>query len=288
MLYALVDYSAKQKFNKISSEEILGEVKIVTPKIKEKNEKVLVRRIIKEMNMHKVENVLLSKELNQNINLCHALEESKKYIITGKRMSKALLNKFVFEISKYTKYSREKMNVLLLMNEYSLENIDLIEYLSKDVKEFNLISRNYTKYEKTSLKLFEHYGYMINLYNTDTTKDFRRTNLIINLDFTEKEIQKIKIPKNSIILSLNNFIKTVKNGFNGIIINDVEVTSLEKENDTRYRGLALCEAQIYKPLRKLKDNERLFNTEKFIINGYMGIKGKITAEEFEKIGRNFA
>ncbi len=288
MLYALVDYSTKQKFNKISSEEILGEVKIVTPKIKERNEKVLVRRIIKEMNTHKVENVLLSKELNQNINLCHALEESKKYIITGKRMSKALLNKFVLEISKYTKYSREKMNVLLLMNEYSLENIDLIESLSKDVKEFNLISRNYTKYEKTSLKLFEHYGYMINLYNTDTTKDFRRTNLIINLDFTEKEIQKIKISKNSVILSLNNFIKTVKNGFNGIIINDVEVTSLEKENDTRYRGLALCEAQIYKPLRKLKDNERLFNTEKFIINGYIGIKGKITAEEFEKIGRNFA
>ena len=47
------------------------------------------------------------------------------------------------------------MNVLLLMNEYSLENIDLIEYISKDVKEFNLISRNYTKYEKTSMKLFE-------------------------------------------------------------------------------------------------------------------------------------
>ena len=288
MLYALVDYSTKQRFNKISSEEILGEVKIITPKIKEKNEKTLFRRIIKEMNVHKVENVLLSKELNKNLNLCHALEESKKYIITGRRMGKALLNKFVFEISKYTKYSREKMNVLLLMNEYSLENIDLIEQLSRNVKEFSVISRNYTKYEKTSLKLFEHYGYMVNLYNSDTTKDFRRTNLVINLDYTEAEIQKIKLPKNSVIISLNNFIKTVKNGFNGIIINDIEVTSLEKENDSRYRGLAMCEAQIYKPLRKLKDNERLFNSEKFIINGYIGIKGKITEEDFEKIGRNFA
>ena len=288
MLYALVDYSTKQRFNQISSEEILGEVKITTPKIKEKNEKTIFKKIIKEMNMHKVENVLLSKELNKNINLYHALEESKKYIITGKRMSKALLNKFVHEISKYTRFSKEKMNVLLLMNEYSLENIDLIELLSKDVKEFNLISRNYTKYEKTSARLFEHYGYMINLYNIDTTKDFRRTNLVINLDFSEKEIQKIKLPKNSIILSLNNYIKTVKNGFNGVIINDVEVTSLDKENNTRYRGLALCEAQIYKPLRKLKDNERLFNTEKYIINGYIGSKGKITTEEFEKIGRNFS
>lgn len=287
LLYALVDYSTKQKFNKISSEEILGEVKITTPKIRENNEKTMFKKIIKEMNLHKVENVLLSKELNQNLNLCHALEESKKYIITGRRMGKALLNKFVLEISKYTKCSREKMNVLLLMNEYSLENIDLIELLSKNVKEFNLVSRNYTKYEKTSMKLFEHYGYMINLYNLDTIKDFRRVNLIINLDFTESEIQKIKLPKNSVIISLNNYIKTVKNGFNGIIINDIEVTSVENGNNSRYRGLALCEAKIYKPLRKLKDNERLFNSEKFVINGYIGNKGKITEEDFEKIGRNF-
>ena len=50
----------------------------------------------------------------------------------------------------------------------------------------------------------------------------------------------------------------------------------------------MCEAQIYKPLRKLKDNERLFGSEKFIINGYIGNNGKITEEEFEKIGRNFS
>lgn len=287
MLYALVNDSAKQKFNQISAEEILGEVKITTPKIKENNQKRIVKRLIRKIDLHKVENVLLSKELISNANLCHALEESKKYIVTGRRMGKALLNKFITEISKYTKFSKEKMNILLLMNEYSLENIDLIEYISKDVKEFNLISRNYTKYEKTSLRLFEQYGYMINLYGLDVTKDFRRTNLIINLDFTEKEFQKIKIPKNCIIVSLNNQIQEMKSAFNGIIINDVEVTARKYESDLRYRGLALCEAQIYKPLRKLKDNERIFNLEKYIINGYIGNKGKITAEQFEKIGRNF-
>ena len=287
MLYALVDYSTKQKFNQISSEEILGEVKITTPKIKKNNQKRVVKRLIKKIDSHKVENVLLSKELINNMELCHSLEEAKKYIVTGRRLSKALLNKFITEISKYTKYSKEKMNVLLLMNEYSLENIDLIEYISKDVKEFNLISRNYTKYEKTSIRLFEHYGYTINLYGLGVTKDFRRVNIVINLDFTEKELQKIKLPKNCIIISLNNQITDIKSGFNGIIINDIEVTAQKYESDLKYRGLALCEAQIYKPFRKLKDNERIFNSEKYIINGYIGKYGKITTEEFEKIGRNF-
>ena len=47
MLYALIDYSTKQRFNKISSEEVLGEVKITTPKIRERNENVLVKKILK-------------------------------------------------------------------------------------------------------------------------------------------------------------------------------------------------------------------------------------------------
>ena len=32
----------------------------------------------------------------------------------------------------------------------------------------------------------------------------------------------------------------------------------------------------------------LFESEKYIINGYIGKNGKITQEEFEKIGENFA
>ncbi len=287
MLYALIDSSEKQRFNQISSEEILGEVRIMTPKIKEKPRNKLVKKIIKEINVHKVENVLLSNELVNNKILQHALEESKKYVITGRRMSKVLLNRFISEIATYTKVPKEKLNILLLMNEYSLENIDLIEYLSKGVKEFNVVSRNYTKYEKTANKLFEQYGYMINLYNIDSSKDFRRVNLVINLDFTENEFKKIKLPKNSIIISLNNLIKNQKSGFNGIIINDIEIKLRKKEDNLKYRGLALCEAQIYKPFRNLKDNERIFNLEKYIINGYIGNEGKITVEEFEKIGRNF-
>ena len=113
MIYALIDYSAKQRFNQISSEEILGEVKITTPKIKEKNQKRVVKKLIRKIDSHKVENVLLSKELISNANLCHALEESKKYIVTGRRMGKALLNKFITEISKYTKYSKEKIELFI-------------------------------------------------------------------------------------------------------------------------------------------------------------------------------
>lgn len=286
MLYALVDYSNNKNKNRILSEEVLGEVKVVIPKFKEKKNQKYANKLIKTINSYNVQNVVLSKSLSENIEFCKLIEENKKYIITGRRLSKVLLMTLVEEISRYTKYKKEKMNIVLLMNEYSLENIDLIELISKEIKQLNVISRNYTKYEKTSDKLFNEYGYVVKLFDEECEKEFSRANIVINLDFKEEAIQKININRNCVVISLNEKINSLKRGFNGIIVNDLDILGYEN-NDFKYRGLALCEAKIYKPLRKLKDNERIFNGEKYVINGYMGKRGKITEEEFEKIGKTF-
>ncbi len=287
MLYALIDSSSKYNFNKISSEEILGEVRVVTPKFELKNTEKMTKKVLKKLDEYKVDNVILSQTLLENKEFCKAMEEAQKRIITGHRIEKVMLLKFVTEIARYTRFPKEKMHVLLFMNEYSLENIDLIERISQEVKEMHIISRNYTKYEKTKAKLFEQYGFVINLYPPEVKDDFRRVNLVINQDFKEEDLRKVDISKNAIVLSLNEKIRKIRNGFNGIIINDIDLVG-DFESTKKYRDLALCEAKIYKPLRKLKDNERLLNSEKCIINGYIGLKGKITEEEFEKIGRTFA
>lgn len=286
MLYALIDYSNK-RINRILAEEILGEVKVVIPKFKERNNKIVAKKTLKTIEEHRVENIILSRELAENLEFCKLLEESKKYIITGRRISKVLLLKFIKEISKYTRYPKEKMNILLLMNEYSLENIDLIEMISKEIKQLDVMSRNYTKYERTSNRLFEQYGYIVKLYSNECINEFKRVNIVINLDFKETDFQRINIAKNSIVISLNENLSTIKKGFNGILVNDIDISGVN-ESVLKYRGLALCEAKIYKPLRKLKDNERIFNGEKYIINGYIGKRGKITTEEFEKIGKTFS
>ena len=60
-----------------------------------------------------------------------------------------------------------------------------------------------------------------------------------------------------------------------------------KRQNNNFRKLSLCEAKLYRPLRKIKDNERVFFMEKYIINGYIGKNGKITTEDFEKIGKSY-
>lgn len=287
MLYALVGTSGKRSLRKIYAEEMLGEVKVVIPKFTEKNGEKYAKLFVKKINNYKVQNVLLSREIGDNTDFCRIVEESRKYIITGKRLGKSILTKIIGEVAKYSRYPLEKMNIVLLMNEYSLENIELVEIIASKVKQLNVLSRNYTKYERAASRLFNEYGYVVKLYNNEEIKEFKRANIIINIDFKEDEVKNVNFAKNSIVISLNEKIEKLKKGFSGIIVNDVDIAG-SIENEQNYRKLALCEAKIYKPLRNLKENARIFNLEKYIINGYIGKRGKITSEEFEKVGKTFS
>lgn len=287
MLYALVDYSNKKGiFDNYFAEEILGEVKILMPKFNERNSESSSKKLLRKIKKYNVQNIVLNNELNQNIKFKNTLMEDKKYVITGNRIAKVLLPRIIEEISNYTKCPREKLKVVLLMNEYSIENIDLIECISKEVKQLSIVSQNHTKYEKTANKLYQYYGYMVKLYGTNV-REFKRDNIVINMDFTEKMLQDMLLPRNGIVISLNEKINSLRKNFDGIIINDIDILGegIPSEN---FRKLAVCEAKLYRPLRKVKDNERVFFNERYIINGYIGKNGKITQEEFEKIGKNYA
>lgn len=283
MLYALVDYSNRRFLNTCFAEEILGEVKISVSKSANRNK--ITKKILKIIKKYNVQNIVLNNEFLNDSALKEKLNYNKKYIVTGSRIGKILLPKILEDISKYAKLEREKMKVVLLMNEYSIENLDLVEYISKEVKQLSIVSKNHTKYEKTANKLFEKYGFMIKLYDNNI-KEFNRDNIIINLDFSKDELKKMFFNKYSIIISLNEKILELRKNFEGIVINDIDISGDGLQNKN-FRKLAICEAKLYRPLRKVKDNERIFFIEKYKINGYLGKNGKITGEEFEKVGKNY-
>lgn len=285
MLYALVDYSNKKNFFcDCLAEEILGEVKMSVSKTN--NENKLSKILLKNFKKYKVQNVVLNNDLKERKNLCECLLDNRKYVITGSRLGKVLLPKMIDDIAQYTKLEKAKLKIVLLMNEYSIENLDLVECISKEVKQLSIVSKNYTKYEKIANRLYESYGYMIKLYDCNT-KDFIRDNIIINMDFHSDELKKMLFTKYSIIISLNEKVTELRKNFEGIAINDIDISG-EGIPTEHFRKLAVCEAKLYKPFRKIKDNEKVFFMEKYKINGYFGKNGKITCEEFERIGKNYS
>ena len=49
--------------------------------------------------------------------------------------------------------------------------------------------------------------------------------------------------------------------------------------------MALCEAKIYNYLKKINENDRVFEREGYKINSYIGENGKITMKEFQDLGK---
>jgi hypothetical protein len=283
MSYAIVNFVDKKFLKPIKVEEVLQETLINVPEFHIKKSKRYAKKVNKILNKRKVSNVVLCNKLQEYDDFKNALYENNKYIITGKRLFKALSLHILKDISSLMHISLEKLNIAIFVNEYSIENLDLIEYISQNVKNLIVISENTNRFSKLSESLYEKYGVTVKV--TDNFKiSMKRVNVILNIDFSLTDCKSINIPKDCIFISINEKIISLKNNFNGIIINGIDI-ALPK-NIENLDSLTLCEAYIYNYLRNICENEKLFEKSQFSVNGYIGSKGKITGQDFERVGNN--
>ena len=127
-------------------------------------------------------------------------------------------------------------------------------------------------------------GIVVQLLNKGKV-NLKRKHIIINLDYSNAEIEKLNVQNECVIITDSIKPQKVKNGFNGIVIRDIDIY-LNKQIDN-YRPLELCEAYIYNYMKRVKENELLFKRSTYKINGYIGNNGKIEQEDFERIGKIF-
>jgi hypothetical protein len=280
MPYAVVNLVDRKIFRPIKVEEVLQETLINVPEFKEKKSKKYSRKVNRILNKKKVSNIVLCNKLLSFDQFKNALYENNKYIITGKRLFKALSILILKDISNLLGIAIEKLNLAIFTNEYSIENLDLIEYICQNVKNLTIVTENTNRFSKLSENLFEKYGITIKV--TDNFKtNLKRINVIINIDFTLSDLKTINIPKECIFISMYEKLTCLKNNFNGIIINNLDIL-LPKKIDN-IDNMSLCEAYIYNYLKNISENEKLFEKSQYSINGYIGSNGKITEQDFERL-----
>lgn len=285
MSYAIINLKErKTPFDAISVDEVCEEIKVNVPEFKEKTSIKYGKKISKVLKKYKVSNVVLNDELQKNETFKNVLDENNNYIISGKRMYKVLLPTIIKETSKMMNVSVEKLNIAILVDEYSIDNLDLIKYLSDMVKHVTLITNNAYKFEKLVDELLHYSGVSVRLLNKGK-HTLKRENYVINIDFNAEFLNKIILPVNSIVITVPDEKYPVKKNFNGIIINDVNIYLNQDVED--FSSLSLCEAYIYNYMKKIKENELIFNRSKYHINSYIGNNGYISQEDFERVGRLF-
>ena len=282
MSYAIIDLKKKKIFNNIEIDEICDELEIKVPTFKENKQQKYAKKVNKILKKYKIKNVVLSTELKNAVDFQNRIMENNNYIITGKKLYKVLVPTIIRDVARFMKFEKEKMNIAILIDEYSADNVELIKMIADEVKSVTLITNNAYRFEQLVDELLRSKGIVVQLLNKGKI-NLKRKQIIINLDFQDTDIEKLNVPNECIIITNNPYPQKLKNGFNGIVIRDIDIY-MEKKPE-KFRSMELCEAYIYNYMKRIKENELLFNRSTYKINGYIGNNGKIEQEDFERIGK---
>ena len=229
-----------------------------------KNEKKL-NKILKKIFI-KEKNVVISKKLEELIK-----KENKNYFKNQQYkqiVDKSMYIKNVEEVAKYViEKNGSKIgenNVYFLMNNNNYNFTSIIINCSINFKNLAIITNNIKQFEFLEKNIISNYGIYIVISN-NKKKSLRNAKYIINIDYSEQNLNSYNINRDAIIFNLSEYnIKNIK-GFNGFIINNIKWKNSKKYEKNRY---------IYSRFDNYmaKQKERLEISELIGNNGYIYLK----------------
>lgn len=263
-------------FSRVSIEKIENGIIILVPQNFTNNKKIM-KSVNDILESNEIQNIVCEQNLEELLSI-----RNKTKVLCGK----ILMKKMIIEIYKYIyliKGKNTELNdVYIFVNNYTEENINIIQefaYISKNV---NIITENLTKFKKLE-KYFENQDIIITISN-NKRKSARMAKNIINIDFTGEELCKYIINSNSIIINLQNEAVKFPKSFNGILINNFDV-SVDIDEETfvnEFYGNINYKLFLESCIHNV-NNELM---EKIYIKEIYGIHGIIDKQEIRSNGEN--
>ena len=243
--------------------------------------KRIKKNLEKFLKIYGIKTVCISKDLEED----KFFEEFDLNILNGKWLYKYLIFNYIKYISKEQEKRLQEIEVSFLVNQITELDLENIEEISKEVKIVNVITNSTIRIKKLAEKLYSENGVIINTIKNHK-KSLIKSNIIINIDFSEEELNKYLIPRKAIIINIGPKTKVKNKGFNGINIWDYN-TSIPKKyldndlNTKTFRKEVLYESYIYKntsPRNIFKEIKK----DNIYIESLIGQKGIIRKAEFSK------
>ncbi len=225
----------------VSSKEIIDNRKANT----------LVKRIKKILEKTDCKTVIVSKYLKGQEKFMELLNNYMINVIDGKWLFSVLSDRVLDYIVKKKNLKKEEVNVSFLVNkDYSDYLIENIKKVVNTYKSINIVTPNLGKFKKLERDILEKEGTMITVTN-NKKKSLMRSKIILNFDFKTNEINKYNIPDDSIIVNFKGDVDINKKRFNGLNINDYEISyenseEFDYDKSRLYFQKDIYEAGIYK------------------------------------------
>lgn len=201
--------------------------------VTERQAQKIAKSIRKKCQKNGISRVVLSKNLQNNKLINNKIYESAINTFDGKWLQKYMAYETVDYIIKQKNLKKEETEITILTNYISKEAIETIKLFVKDYKRINIVTKQLKEFQNLEEKILEQYGMMITVTD-NKRKSLLKSKIILNFDFTEKQLNEYNIFDEAIVVNLQNKIRINKKRFNGIIVNDYEIFSTREDD---YFGL---------------------------------------------------
>ena len=201
---------------------VVGILPIKEDKLNRKTEKI-IKKYYKKLREYKL---VLSKELMRR-DILKIFEKYGLDCYKGLEIKKYLLFNILEYINLIQKKQLHEREVTVLINNNSEFNKKMLFELAKHTRFLKIVTKKIYKFRNIEEQLYSEYGIAVQLSNS-YRKSLLKSEIIINIDFYETDINEYNINSNAIIINLNRNIKIASKLFNGIIINSINL-KLKKE-----------------------------------------------------------
>ena len=184
------------------------------------------------------ENVYVLSQNLENKKIYNVLNDKEIKYLKTEKIKKLLSIKILEYILSIQKREIQNTEVNILVKKNSNINSYIIEEIAKNALNVKIISNNIYKFKKIEEKLYDEYGIAIQFSNS-YKKSLSKSNIIINLDFDEIDLNEYLIYDRAIIINcINQNIKIKSKLFNGVVINSVNI-SFNQELKDKFKNLGL-------------------------------------------------
>ncbi len=175
----------------------------------------------------------------------------------------------------------ELEEIYILVENYTKENIRIIETLTEKVKVVNIVTTHLRQFQELEKRLERKEIYIT--VSSNKRKALKRAELIINLD--NKNFNGFNVNKCSIIVNCNSEFSLSKD-FEGICIEKInidikKIMRIFTENENMNKN-ELFEAELLKT-SQYDEARYILDKSKMQVTGVVGKRGVINLKEFEKI-----
>lgn len=268
----------KLKFNISNIEECNDDIICVLPYVlgRKNNVKKIINNILKN---NIIKDIVISKKLEENNELNSFLQTKNINILTGRWLFKYLTYETLEYICKVKNVKIEEQEIFILVKDNSEINLQNIIMLAQKVKLLNIVTTDFNKFKKIEEFLYNNMGILIRIAN-NYRKTLAKAKIILNMDFSEDEINKYLIYKKAIIINLKNRIKIYSKSFNGINANYYKINYINNlEAYNSFDNNIIYESKIYKR-DNFKNIRNIILSDNIKVTALIGENGIINEQEY--------